>query len=111
MKYQLGRSFYIHTREAKDETQKCHPERIKTGPSNIIGRSDAESKKRAAPRAHTRTQNRAQGKTQSYHGWRDWLSDGHLFSYVHWHSIARVHLFAIYAAVCFGIMALGWKTT
>jgi hypothetical protein len=54
MKYQLGRSFYIHTREAKDETQKCHPERIKTGPSNIIGRSDAESKKRAAPRAHTR---------------------------------------------------------
>jgi hypothetical protein len=53
MKYQLGRSFY--TREAEDETQKCHPERIKTGPSNIIGRSDAESKKRAAPRAHTDT--------------------------------------------------------
>jgi len=43
MKYQRQRSFY----EAEDETQKCHPERerIKTGPSNIIGRSDAESKK------------------------------------------------------------------
>jgi hypothetical protein len=65
---------YIYTREAKDETQKCHPERIKTGPSNIIGRSDAESKKRAAPRAHTLRHKTERARKNSIISWVERLA-------------------------------------